>query len=76
MKTYEKYLITEKVTVTKMIKKIEQHLLKATTSAELQVASQMMFRFIKKHGDLWTDEMSQKMTDLFKKAKSKVEVKW
>ena len=71
MKTYEKYLLTEKMTATKMLKKIENHFLNATTSAEVHVGAKMMISFMKKYKSLWTDEVSTRVTDLFRAAKKR-----
>jgi len=72
MKTYEKYLLTEKVTATKMLRKIEHHIKTATTTADVHVASQMIVRFIKQNGKLWTDDVSNKIISLLNKAKAKI----
>jgi len=72
MKTYEKYLITEKSTVTKKLNSLRKKLQDIATPIELRLAMGQLSQFIKKHTEAYTDDISKELTDLVVKAKARV----
>ena len=72
MKTYEKYLLTEAVSAKKLLQKIEHQLKTAVTPADIQDGMALSVKFIKKFGELYTDEISKKIDTLARSAKKRL----
>lgn len=78
MKTYEKYLVSEKyqldegITASKALGKIEDAIKNASNTIELNLIKTMIVSFIKKFKSAYTDEVSLHIDNLLKDAQKRV----
>lgn len=78
MKIYDKYLITEKyslsegITASKSLIKIKKAIEDASTPIEIRLVKAMIVRFIKKFKDEYTDNVSLEINNLLNDAERRI----